>query len=57
MSEPGAPSQAKPDRGRAARLQQVFGDVLPEREPDEPAMSDSSDGDVALLRDVPPHHG
>ncbi len=57
MSEPGAPSQAKPDRGRAARLQQVFGDVLPEREPDEPVMSDSSDGDGALLRDVPPHHG
>ncbi|MEO6880768.1 MAG: hypothetical protein ABI181_07450 [Mycobacteriaceae bacterium] len=56
MSRPGATSPATPDPGRAAQLLQVFGDVLPEREPDETEMSDSSD-DAALLRDVPPHHG
>lgn len=55
MSQPGT-SQAKHDQGRAAQLQRVFGDVLPEREPDETEMNDSS-GDTALLRDVPPHHG
>lgn len=56
MSEPDTTSRARPDRERAARLQQVFGDVLGEREPDEPEISDPS-GDAALLRDVPPHHG
>lgn len=56
MSGPNPTSRARPDRGRAARLQQVFGDVLPEREPDEPEIGESL-GDAALLRDVPPHHG
>lgn len=56
MTDQDGPPPPRVDRGRVARLQQVFGDVLPEREPDEANVSDPS-GDAALLRDVPPHHG
>jgi len=51
---PAAVPRKPPDR---RRLDDVFGDVLPDPTRDErPELSDQGRDDE-LLRDVPPHHG
>ena len=50
--------QAKARRRR--RLQEVFGDTMPEQtrdDVDEPSAGDGDRGDEWLRRQVPPHHG
>jgi hypothetical protein len=47
---------------RRARLDRVFGDVLPEttrdeRDPDAPRSEDPDPGEDWLRAQVPPHHG
>ena len=50
------PSQAS---ARRARLDAVFGEVLPEQTADDADAPGDSDGagDAWLRREVPPHHG
>ncbi len=47
---------------RRARLDAIFGDVLPEttsdeRDPGTPSRGDDDPGDAWLRAQVPPHHG
>lgn len=61
--------ESKPDDGaaareaaaRKARLDRIFGDVLPETTSDErargQARSGDADPDAWLRQNVPPHHG
>ena len=56
MDRPERPGRV--ERARRARLDRVFGDVLPETTSDE--RDDGSadrDDDERLRREVPPHHG
>jgi hypothetical protein len=53
--------QQEGERERS-RLDEIFGDVLPESTRDDQDESDQRDSgqstrDADLLRDVPPHHG
>ena len=43
-------------RARRARLDDVFGEVLPEQTADD-APDDGGTSDAWLRREVPPHHG
>jgi hypothetical protein len=42
---------------RRRRLQEVFGDVLPEQTSDDVPEGEESASDEWLRRQVPPHHG
>lgn len=61
MTRSGDQQPPETDAERRARLDRVFGDVLPETTSDErdPGVRrDDSDPDEAWLRaQVPPHHG
>lgn len=49
---------AEQKAARAKRLEEVFGDVLPEQTSDDRDPGESpGDGDAWLRAQVPPHHG
>ena len=56
MSTPDGPPET--EQQRRARLNRVFGDVLPDTSRDQPSEHEVHGGrDDDLRRDVPPHHG
>ena len=55
MDRPERPGRV--ERARRARLDRVFGDVLPETTSDERDDVADRDDDERLRREVPPHHG
>lgn len=54
---PEPPTGAQQDKPTRRRLDEVFGDVLPDSTRDERSDRPDEGRDDALLDDVPPHHG